>query len=155
MKRLLILTAILTMMVGAANSQVLKPVKWQITFKKVSEGVYDIICKATIESGWHLYDTKLPENGPQPTVFIMDEDESSDVELVGEFKATTAPKVEKSEAFNMELKYFEETVTFVQRVKIKNGKDKGKLVGTVEYMACSGSQCIHPAEEEFEFDLKK
>ena len=155
MKRLLILTAILTMMVGAANSQVLKPVKWQITFKKVSEGVYDIICKATIESGWHLYDTKLPENGPKPTVFIMDEDESSDVELVGEFKATTAPKVEKSEAFNMELKYFEETVTFVQRVKIKNGKDKGKLVGTVEYMACSGSQCIPPAEEEFEFDLKK
>ena len=135
MKRLLILTAILTMMVGAANSQVLKPVKWQITFKKVSEGVYDIICKATIESGWHLYDTKLPENGPQPTVFIMDEDESSDIELVGEFKATTEAKVEKSEAFNMELKYFEETVTFVQRVKLK--KDTGKLVGTVEYMACS------------------
>ena len=49
MKRLLILTAILTLMVGAANSQVLKPVKWQISFKKVSEGVYDIICKATIE----------------------------------------------------------------------------------------------------------
>ena len=41
MKRLLILTAILTLMVGAANSQVLKPVKWQISFKKVSEGVYD------------------------------------------------------------------------------------------------------------------
>ena len=53
----------------------------------------------------------------------------------------------------MELKYFEETVTFVQRVKLK--KDTGKLVGTVEYMACSGSQCIPPAEEEFEFELKK
>ena len=41
MKRLLILTAILTLMVGAANSQVLKPVKWQISFKKVSEGGID------------------------------------------------------------------------------------------------------------------
>ena len=61
MKRLLILTAILTLMVGAANSQVLKPVKWQISFKNVSEGVYDIICKATVESGWLLYDTKLPD----------------------------------------------------------------------------------------------
>ena len=123
MKRLLILTAILTLMVGAANSQVLKPVKWQISFKKVSEGVYDIICKATIESGWHLYDTKLPENGPLPTTF------------------------------NMELKYFEGTVTFVQRVKLKG--DKAKLVGYVEYMACSGGQCIPPAEEEFEFELTK
>lgn len=89
MKRLLILTAILTLMVGAANSQVLKPVKWQISFKKVSEGVYDIICKATVESGWHLYDTKLPENGPLPTTFNIDEDETKDIELVGEFKATT------------------------------------------------------------------
>ena len=123
MKRLLILTAILTLMVGAANSQVLKPVKWQISFKKVSEGVYDIICKATIESGWHLYDTKLPENGPLPTTF------------------------------NMELKYFEGTVTFVQRVKLKGAK--AKLVGYVEYMSCSGGQCIPPAEEEFEFELTK
>ena len=143
MKRLLILTAILTLMVGAANSQVLKPVKWQISFKKVSEGVYDIICKATIESGWHLYDTKLPENGPLPTTFNLDEDETKDIELV----------TEKSEAFNMELKYFEGTVTFVQRVKLK--KDKAKLVGYVEYMSCSGGQCIPPAEEEFEFELTK
>ena len=81
MKRLLILTAILTLMVGAANSQVLKPVKWQISFKKVSEGVYDISCKATVESGWHLYDTKLPENGPLPTTFNIDEDETKDIEL--------------------------------------------------------------------------
>ena len=146
MKRLLILTAILTLMVGAANSQVLKPVKWQISFKKVSEGVYDIICKATIESGWHLYNTKLPENGPLPTTFNLDEDETKDIELVGEFKATTEAKTEKSEAFNMELKYFEGTVTFVQRVKLK--KDKAKLVGYVEYMSCSGGQCIPPAEQQ-------
>ena len=153
MKRLLILTAILTLMVGAANSQVLKPVKWQISFKKVSEGVYDIICKATIESGWHLYDTKLPENGPLPTTFNLDEDETKDIELVGEIKATTEAKNKKSEAFNMELKYFEGTVTFVQRVKLK--KDKAKLVGYVEYMSCSGGQCIPPAEEAFEFELTK
>ena len=153
MKRLLILTAILTIMVGAANSQVLKPVKWQISYKKVSEGVYDIICKATIESGWHLYDTELPENGPQPTIFTLDEDETDGIELVGKFKATTEPKVEKSEAFNMELKYFEGTVTFVQRAKLK--KDTAKLVANVEYMACSGSQCIPPAEEEVNFELKK
>ena len=153
MKRLLILTAILTLMVGAANSQVLKPVKWQISFKKVSEGVYDIICKATIESGWHLYDTKLPENGPLPTTFNLDEDETKDIELVGEFKATTEAKTEKIEAFNMELKFFEGTVTFVQRVKLK--KDKAILVGYIEFLSCSGGQCNPPAEEEFEFELTK
>ena len=114
MKRLLILTAILTLMVGAADSQVLKPVKWQISFKKASEGVYDIICKATVESGWHLYDTKLPEKqAPVPTTFNIDEDETKDIELVGEFKATTEPKTERAEALDMELKCFEGTVTVV------------------------------------------
>lgn len=66
MKKVLILTVVLALTV-IASAQVLKPVKWQISVKKVSEGIYDIVCKATIENGWHLYDTKLPEGGPQPT----------------------------------------------------------------------------------------
>lgn len=135
------------------SAQVVKPVKWQITQKKVSEGVYDIICIATIDGGWHLYDTKLAEGGPLPTTFNMDEDETNGIELVGDFKATTAPKTEHSEAFNMDLKYFVNTVTFVQRVKVTAAK--AKLVGYVEFMACSGGQCIPPAEADFSFELTK
>ena len=153
MKKFFVLAAVLTVMVGAAVAQIMKPVKWEITLKKVSEGVYDVVCKATIDKGWHLYDTKLPEGGPLPTTFNVDDEESSNVELDGEFKATTEALTEQSDAFNMELKYFENTVTFVQRVKVKG--DSGKIVGYVEYMACSGGQCIPPAEEEFEFDLTK
>ena len=152
MKKFFVLAAVVTVMVGAAVAQIMKPVKWEITLKKVSEGVYDVVCKATIDKGWHLYDTKLPEGGPLPTTFNVDEEESSNVELDGEFKATTEALTEQSEAFNMELKYFENTVTFVQRVKVTEGT--GKIVGYVEYMACSGGQCIPPAEEEFEFELK-
>lgn len=153
MKKFFVLAAVVTVMVGAAVAQIMKPVKWEITLKKVSEGVYDVVCKATIDKGWHLYDTKLPEGGPLPTTFNVDEEESSNVELDGEFKATTEALTEQSEAFNMELKYFENTVTFVQRVKVTEGT--GKIVGYVEYMACSGGQCIPPAEEEFEFELEK
>jgi thiol:disulfide interchange protein DsbD len=153
MKRVLILTALLTMMVAAATSQVLKPVKWTISTKKVSEGLYDVTCKATIEAGWHLYDTKLPEGGPLPTTFHLDTDETDGIELVGEFKATTKPHIEKSEAFNVELAYFENMVTLVQRVKLT--KDKAKLVGYVEFMVCDDGQCLPPAEEEFTFELTK
>lgn len=153
MKKLIVLAAIVTVMIGAAVAQIMNPVKWEITLKKVSEGVYDVVCKATIEKGWHLYDTKLPEGGPLPTTFNVDEEESSNIELVGEFKATTEPLTEQNEAFGMELKYFENTATFVQRIKVT--KDTGKIVGYVEFMACSGGQCIPPAEEEFEFELKK
>lgn len=135
------------------SAQVLKPVKWEISQKKVSEGVYDIVCKATIDATWHLYDTKLPEGGPLSTSFNMDEDETAGIELVGEFKATTQAKTEHSEAFDMDLKYFENTATFIQRVKLT--KPTAKLVGYVEFMACTGGQCTPPAEADFSFDLQK
>lgn len=153
MKKILILIITVAAFATTLTAQVVKPVKWQITQKKVSDGVYDIICKATIDATWHLYDSKLPDGGPLPTTFNMDEDETKGVELVGEFKATTKPLTEISAAFdNMELKYFEATATFIQRVKVK---PNAKLVGYVEFMACCGGQCIPPAEADFNFTFAK
>ena len=61
MKKILVIMVLFAAFTTGLTAQVLKPVKWQITQKKVSDGVYDIICKATVDGGWHLYDTKLPE----------------------------------------------------------------------------------------------
>ena len=58
MKKILVIMVLFAAFTTGLTAQVLKPVKWQITQKKVSDGVYDIICKATVDSGWHLYDTK-------------------------------------------------------------------------------------------------
>lgn len=153
MKKIVTLIILVAAFATGLTAQILNPVKWQISQKKVSEGVYDIICKANIDATWHLYDTKLPEGGPLPTTFNIDEDESSGIESVGDLKATTKPLIEHSTAFEMDLKYFETTATFIQRVKVT--KPKGKLVGYIEYMTCSGGQCTPPTEADFKFDLSK
>ena len=153
MKKLFAIVLLVVAFSTGLTAQVLKPVKWQITQTKVSEGVYDIVCKATIDATWHLYDTQLPEGGPLPTTFNLDEDETKGIELVGTFKATTEPKTEHSEAFDMDLKYFVNTATFVQRVKLT--EPKAKLVGYVEFMACTGGQCTPPAEADFNMELTK
>lgn len=153
MKKIMVIMVLAIAFASGLKAQVVKPVKWQISQQKVSEGVYDITFKATIDAGWHLYDTKLPEGGPLPTTFNLDEDETSGIEIVGEFKAKGEAKVEHSTAFDMDLKYFENSATFVQRVKVTTAK--AKLVGYVEFMACSGGQCIPPAEEEFNIELTK
>lgn len=152
MKKLFAIMILFAAFATNLSAQVLKPVKWEITSQKVSEGIFDIVCKATIDNTWHLYDTKLPEGGPLSTSFNMDEDETTGIELVGEFKATTKPKTEHSEAFDMDLNYFENTATFIQRVKLT--KPAGKLVGYVEFMSCTGGQCTPPAEADFSFELK-
>ena len=108
MKKILVIMVLFAAFTTGLTAQVLKPVKWQITQKKVSDGVYDIICKALTEH---------------------------------------------SEAFDMDLKYFINAATFVQRVKVTSAK--AKLVGYVEYMSCSGGQCTPPAEADFSFDLTK
>ena len=145
MKKILVIMVLFAAFTTGLTAQVLKPVKWQITQKKVSDGVYDIICKATVDSGWHLYDTKLPEGGPLPTTFNMDEDETSGIELVGEFKATE--KALNSPTSSIPL------VSSSSILKVTSAK--AKLVGYVEYMSCSGGQCTPPAEADFSFDLTK
>ena len=52
MKKILVIMVLFAAFTTGLTAQVLKPVKWQITQKKVSDGVYDIICKATVDSGW-------------------------------------------------------------------------------------------------------
>lgn len=153
MKKILTVIILVVAFATGISAQVLKPVKWQITQKKVSEGVFDIQCTATIEKTWHLYDTKLPEGGPLPTTFNIDDDETNGIEKVGDFKATTTPQTEHSDAFDMDLKYFTTSVIFVQRVKLTGAK--GKLTGYVEFMACCGGQCIPPSEAEFTFEFTK
>ena len=43
MKRLFAIVVLVASFATALNAQILKPVKWEISHKKVSEGVYDII----------------------------------------------------------------------------------------------------------------
>lgn len=84
----------------------------------------------------------------------MDEDETSGIELVGEFKATEKALTEHSEAFDMDLKYFINAATFVQRVKVTSAK--AKLVGYVEYMFIApGGQVLLLQEADFSFDFNK
>lgn len=153
MKRSILLILGIIALVLPMTAQVLQPVKWKITTEKVTADTYNVICKATIEDSWHLYDSELPEGGALPTTFNLDEDESSGIELIGTFKANEKAISEYSEAFKMELKYFTKTVTFIQKVKLT--QPKARLIGYVEFMACRGGQCIPPAEADFDFELKK
>ena len=66
----------------AASAQILNPVTWTTSVEMTSntEGVVNYT--ASIEEGWHLYSTSLPDGGPNPTSVTYDLLEG--VELVGE-----------------------------------------------------------------------
>src|SRR4051812_11797742 len=52
----------------AGYSQLINPVKWSFTSKKVSEKVYEVHITALLDNKWHIYAQDAGE-GPEPTSF--------------------------------------------------------------------------------------
>ena len=140
----------LTLLINlSAFSQILEPVKWTTTVEKVSDTEYKLISKATIESGWHLYSQNVPEDGPIPTTFTYDESN-------GAFKFIDTTTEEEGHTvddpvFQMKIKFFENSTTFVQHVELLGTETVIK--GLVEFMVCDDTRCLPPTEVDLTFDL--
>lgn len=126
------------------------PVKWSFETKKISDCEYDIIFKAKINEGWHLYSQiKSAEDGPNPTRFEFKK--SPGYELVGKTKESK-PIKEFDKVFEIDVLYFKKNAEFTQRVKLVQ-EGTITIKGKFEYQACTEEKCIFPPAEDFSFDL--
>jgi len=126
---------------ASENQQFLEPVTWEASVKKISDSEYDIIYNATIEKDWHLYSQgEILDVGPLPTEFIYANDDNA-YELVGK---ASEPVVEPiyDKVFEMDIKYFSNTATFVQRIKINDTSIK-TIDSEVLFMTCNDEKCIN------------
>jgi len=130
------------------QAQIIEPVKWEFKTKVTGNNTAELQFTATIKRGWHLYSQHLPEGGPMPTEFKFEK--LNGVQLVG---ASTEPKANEvfDEMFQMKVKYFDDFVTFVQKIKLTS--DKPALVsGLINFQACNDETCV-PGETEFSFNV--
>ncbi|MCE3280404.1 MAG: disulfide bond formation protein DsbD [Bacteroidetes bacterium] len=124
---------------NAAFAQDAKPVKWKQSAVKISECEYDLVFTGTIDPTWHVYSlVSAGDDGPQPTLFMFDK--STDFTLSGKTTEGT-PHKEFDKVFDMNVSYFEKTVTFKQRIKLKSDKEI-EIKGNFEYQACTEEKCI-------------
>lgn len=130
-------------------SQLISPVKWTFTSKKISEKVYDVYMSAVLEYKWHMYSQDAGE-GPEPTSFKFSKNPL--VKLDGKVKEQG--KLEKSfdPNFNSTLKFYASKVEFVQRVKLKSSAAT-VLKGSVNFMVCDDKKCLPPKEVPFSVKL--
>ena len=149
MKKLFLFLLFATVSLASVNSQVLDPVKWSTSIKKISETEFDLISKATIEDKWHLYSQVVPDNGPLPTNLTFEE--NSAYKLVGKAKESKGHTVHDP-VFDMIITFFENTATFTQRVKLTG--DKGTTIkGEVEFMVCDDTRCLPPSYVDLVFKI--
>ena len=119
--------------------QLLSPVKWIFDQKTTGTGEIELIFKAAIDPGWHLYSTNLPEGGPIKTTFTFTSD-SKNYKTVGEIASKTSPTKEHDKIFNMDLEFFSNQAIFVQKIKVLSNQSF-ELKGTVEYQSCNDETC--------------
>lgn len=135
----------------AVHAQIFTPVTWNIELKQTGKPEMEIVFAATVDAGWHLYDMNLPAGGPVSTTFTFETIHGA--ELIGVPVASTAPVAVYDELFSMELRWFSNSVSFAQKIKITDPA-KFKIGGEVEFMACNDETCIPPDRVAFSFDKK-
>lgn len=129
-------------------SQIVDPIKWETELKKISENEAEIVFNAVIDTGWHLYSTDIPDGGPTPATITFNQTEG--VELLGELTAISEVTREYDSMFEMELSYFVDKGTFVQRISIPDTTDF-HITGFLEYAACNDQNCLPPTEVPFDY----
>ncbi|MAB58126.1 MAG: thiol:disulfide interchange protein, partial [Aequorivita sp.] len=149
MKKIFLFLLLATVSLASVQAQILDPVTWSTSVKKISETEYDLIAKATIEDKWHLYSQEVPPDGPLPTLFTFEENAAyKGIGKVQESQGIT----EHDPVFDMVITFFANTATFTKRIKLTG--DKGTTVkGEVEFMVCDDTRCLPPSYVDLVFQI--
>ncbi len=133
----------------SVQAQILDPVDWSTSVKKISETEYDLISTAHIDENWHLYSQVIPEDGPLPTVFTFEP--NNDYRLVGKVKESEGI-TEHDVVFDMVITFFADTATFTQRIEL-TGNRSTTVIGEVEFQVCDDTQCLPPTYVDLVFNI--
>lgn len=139
----------LLLLTGQLYAQVLEPVKWSFSVKNETSDEATLVLSATIEKHWHLYSQFIKDGGPVPTSFTFKP--SGDYKSIGKVKEPK-PIEMYDKNFDMDLLYFNDKVSFTQKIKKLNNQPF-TVTGTLEYMTCDDEKCLPPSEVDFDFRL--
>lgn len=146
MKRTIFLLTLVAVCL-CVQAQMFNPVHWKNSVKMTDDTHGVVMLTATIDQGWHLYDTQLPDGGPIPT--SVEWKTLDGVKLEGKLTPSAKPHEEMDNTFEMKLRWWTGKVTLSQRFVVT--AEKYNIKGAVRYMACNDETCTSPSAENFSF----
>ncbi len=151
LKKIKYIVAVLLAAMAALNApaQIFDPATWEFSYEKTGGNSYEIVIKAEIEEGSHIYSMDVPEGGPIATSVVFDTLPGFIID--GDPWEVTVPEETMDEAFGMKIKSFSRSAEFRQKI---TAIDQGFTVkGVVNYMACNNVTCSPPKDVEFELNI--
>lgn len=150
MKKFNVLLTLLLVSV-VSFSQIHEPVKWSFELKNTGTNTANVILKANIDKGWHLYGMDIPKDGPIPTKIVFESLTGAKAE--GNVQATTKPKEVYDPNFDMKLTWYANEAVFIQKISFSDAA-KMRVKGYVEFMVCNDESCLPPTKEQFDMGNK-
>lgn len=143
MKKLIAITLLLiSAMIGRA--QMAEPVKFTAELKTNGTAEAEIVFSGKIDAGWHVYSTNI-SGGPIEATFNVNKKDG--IELVGKLTPRGKEISEFDNMFNMQVRYFKNSVKFVQKIRFT--KPAYSINAYLEYGACNDETCMPPTQVEF------
>ena len=149
MKRILVILQLL-LVVLFTQAQMMNPVKFTSSLKTNGTAEAEIVFTGKIQPGWHVYSTGLGNDGPISATFNVNKMDGA--EKVGGLRPRGNEISKFDNLFGMKLRYFEGSVTFVQKIKFT--KPTYNIDVYVEYGACNDQNCMPPSEATFKGEGK-
>ena len=144
MKRLFILLTI-GVLALTAQAQMADPVHFSSELKMLEGNEAEIIFKAVIDPGWHVYSTELGNDGPVEATFNTEK--MTGAERVGKLKPVGKEIKKYDPLFGMELRFFEKTAVFKQKIRFT--QSHYDIDCYLEYGACNEESCMPPTQVTF------
>ncbi len=148
----LFLIGIITAMFTVSAQAPADPVTWRAQVKMTSATEGTVIVRATVNKGWHLYGTDMPQGGPKPTSFNFAG--STGVKFIGTPTPSVKPVKKHDEMFSADVTYWEGRVTFTQRFTVTDPA-KAKIAASVTYMGCNDETCSPPKTKKFTLNVPR
>ena len=139
-------TGLLALLCGlAVQAQMVEPVHFSSQLKMLGGNEAEIIFSGNIDAGWHVYSVELGSDGPIAATFNVVKMDGA--EPVGKLKVRGREIKQYDKMFGMELRYFEQSAAFVQRIRFT--KAQYSIDCYLEYGACNDEMCLPPSEVAF------
>ena len=138
MKKISLILAAIIFTCFTVVGQMVSPVTWKYSVKRISATEAEIQMNATIENGWHLYAINSGDGFELPLEISFTP--SNDYQLTGKIKEPKAHTTYDS-TFGTHSNYFTKKATFTQKIKITDPAKSFKVKGKLSGQACIEGRC--------------
>lgn len=129
-------------------------IEWKFSSKKIAEKTYEMHLTALVEDGWHIYSQHTPKGGPMPTKINITKNPL--LTLQGKVEEKGDMEEYYDETFGVDVYAYTGKIDFIQVVRLKRNPSallRTKVIGTLEFMACTDERCLSPKKESFSISI--